>query len=75
MNWKKALLICPEVWTGAALVVAGVSALVLGAHGVLAQALAPFGVGMMMSAVAFQSAKAARERAKVRVRRDDDRRC
>lgn len=74
MDWKKALLICPEVWTGAALVLAGVSALVLGAHSVLAQALAPFGVGVMMSAVASQAAKATRERAKVRVRRDDDRR-
>ena len=71
MDWKKALLICPKVWTGAALVVAGVSALVLGAHGILVQALAPFGVGVMMGAVA---SKAARERTKVRVRRDDDRR-
>ena len=71
MDWKKALLICPEFWTGTALVVAGVSALVLGAHGVLAQALTPSGVGVMMSAVA---SKAAHKRAKVRVRRDDDRR-
>lgn len=72
MDWKKALLICPEVWSGAALVLAGVSALVLGAHGVLVQALAPFGVGVMLSAVASKAAQDARERAKVRVRRDDD---
>ena len=74
MDWKKALLICPEVWTGTALTLAGVSALLLGAHGVLAQALAPFGVGVILSAVAAKAAQAARERAKVRVRRDDDRR-
>lgn len=74
MDWKKALLICPEVWTGAALVLAGVSALLLGAHGVLAQALAPFGVGVILSAIVSKAAQDARARAKVRVRRDDDRR-
>ena len=73
MDWKRALLICPEVWSGAALVLAGVSALLLGAHGVLAVALAPFGVGVISKRRRLsKAAQDARERAKVRVRRDDD---
>ena len=72
MNWKKALLSSTEVWTGASLVLAGLAALAIGVHGILAHALAPFGVGLILSDVVGKAAGAARERAKVRVRRDDD---
>ncbi len=71
MDWKKDLLTSTEVWTGATLILAGVAALGLGAHGVLVQALTPFGIGLVLSEVLTKAARAARERAKVRVRRDD----
>jgi len=76
MDWKKTLLTSIEVWTGAGLTLAGIIALGLGAHGVIAQALAPFGIGLAVSGIlvkAAQAAKAARERVKVPIRRDDDR--
>ena len=73
MDWKKHLLTSTEVWTGACLTLAGVIALGLGMHGVLVQAMAPFGVGLALSDVLTKAAKDARERSKVRVRRDDDR--
>jgi len=73
MDWKKTLLTSTEVWTGVGLTLAGVAALGLGAHSVLAQALAPFGIGLVLSDVLTKAAKAARERVKVRVRRDDER--
>jgi hypothetical protein len=72
MDWKKSLLTSTEVWTGGVLVLAGVGALGLGVHGILAQALAPFGIGLVLSDVLTKAARAARERAKVRVRRDDE---
>ena len=72
MNWKKDLLTSPEVWTGTGLILAGIVALGLGAHGDSGQALAPFGIGLILSEVLTKAARAARERAKVRVRRDDD---
>ncbi len=72
MDWKKSLLTSTEFWTGVGLSLAGVAALGLGAHGVLAQALAPFGIGLVLSDVLTKAAKAARQRVKVRVRRDDD---
>ncbi len=71
MDWKKTLLTSTEFWTGTGLVVAGLAALASGMHGVLSQALAPFGVGLILSDVLSQTARAARERARVRVRRDD----
>ena len=66
------MLTSTEVWTGAGLTLAGLVALGLGAHGVLAQALAPFGIGLALSDILTGAAKATRERAKVRVRRDDE---
>ena len=72
MDWKKSLLTSPEVWTGAGLTLAGAAALAFGMHGILAQALAPFGIGLILSEVLTKAARAARERAKVRVRRDDE---
>lgn len=76
MDWKKYLLTSIEVWTGAGLTLVGLIALSLGTHGVLVHALAPFGIGLALSDIltkAAQAAKEARERAKVPVRRDDDR--
>lgn len=73
MDWKKTLLTSTEVWTGVGLTLAGVTALGLGAQGVLAQALAPFGIGLVLSDVLTKAARAARQRAKVRIRRDDER--
>lgn len=72
MDWKKSLLTSTEVWTGGALVLAGLGALGLGIHGVLAQALAPFGLGLILSDALTKAARAARDRAQVRVRRDDE---
>ncbi len=75
MDWKKSLLTSTEVWTGAGLTLAGIATLALGAHGILAQAMAPFGIGLILSEILTKAAKAAkdaRERAKVRVRRDDE---
>jgi len=72
MDWKKTLLTSTEVWTGVGLTLTGVLALGLGAHGVLAQALAPFGIGLVLSDILTKAARTARQRVKVRVRRDDD---
>ena len=75
MNWKtnwKEMLSSPELWTGAVLTLAGVAALGLGVHGLLASALAPFGLGLILSDILTHAARAARERAKVRIRRDDE---
>lgn len=72
MDWKKSLGTSTEVWTGLGLTLAGVAALGLGAHGILAQALAPFGIGLALSDVLTKAARAARQRVKVRVRRDDE---
>jgi hypothetical protein len=71
MDWKKTLLTSTEFWTGTGLLLAGLAALAAGMHGALAQALAPFGVGLILSDVLTKTAGAARERARVRVRRDD----
>lgn len=68
MDWKKNLLTSPEVWTGGGLVVAGIAALGMGAHSLPAQALAPFGIGLILSKILTGAAKAARDRAKVRVK-------
>ena len=72
MGWKKTLLTSTESWTGAGLILAGLAALGLGAHGVLAQALTPFGIGLVLSDILTKAVKAKRERVKVRIRRDDE---
>ena len=72
MDWMKIVRTSTEVWTGAALIAAGIAALCLGVHGILAQALVPFGVGLILSEVVGTAAREARARAKVRVRREDD---
>lgn len=58
--------------TGAVMVVAGIGMLMAGLHGVLADALAPFGVGLMLSEGIGRAAKAASERLKVRIRHDEE---
>lgn len=68
MDWKKTLWSSTEVWTGFGLITAGVTALCLGIHGILAQALAPFGVGLILSGVVGKAA----QKAKARIRRDDE---
>ena len=70
MDWKKTLRSSTEVWTGLGLIVAGLTALCLGVHGILALALAPFGAGLILSDVVSSAAQQAR--AKVRIRRDKD---
>lgn len=70
MDWKKTLRSSTEVWTGLGLIAAGLTALCLGVHGILALALAPFGAGLILSDVVGSAAQQAR--AKVRIRRDKD---
>ncbi len=73
-NWKR-LLGCPEVCTGSVLIVLGFAAWAASIHALLASALAPFGVGLILSEAAALAIRTARERvkvrAKVRVRRDE----
>jgi hypothetical protein len=59
---------CPEVLIGAGMIVGGVGMQAAHLHGFLAEALAPFGVGLILSDAVVRAAKATR----VRVRRDDD---
>ena len=70
MDWKKTLRSSTEVWTGLGLIAAGLTALCLGVHGILALALAPFGVGLILSDVVGSAAQ--QVRSKVRIRRDKD---
>ena len=61
-----------EVLSGSAMVAVGLVLIVGNVHGFLADALAPFGVGLILSDVFCRAAKAARDRARIPVRRDDD---
>jgi len=70
MDWKKTLRSSTEVWTGLGLIAAGLTALCLGVHGILALALAPFGSGLILSDVVGSAAQ--QVRSKVRFRRDKD---
>ncbi|MGI4790474.1 MAG: hypothetical protein ACRYFS_16680 [Janthinobacterium lividum] len=74
MDWKKELLTSIEVWTGIGLVLAGLVVRAIGASDLLGLALVPFGIGLILSDAAVKIAKAAREKAKVRVHRDSDKR-
>jgi hypothetical protein len=73
MDWKKELLASTEVWTGVGLILVGLAARGLGASDLFAVALTPFGIGLILSDVAAKLAKAAREKAKIRVSRKNDR--
>lgn len=70
MENKPSFLQSTEVLTGAGMIVVGLGMIGAGMHGFLADALAPFGVGLILSDGIGRAAKAARER--VRVPRDDD---
>jgi hypothetical protein len=71
MDIKKFFTV-PEVVTGLWLIVAGVLAQTAGMHNVLAIAMAPFGLGLILSELLTRFGRGARERVKVRVRRNDD---
>jgi hypothetical protein len=60
-----------EIWTGLALIVVGLMVQLAGMHSVLAVALAPFGLGLILSDMLTRFGRATRERVKVRIRRDD----
>lgn len=64
----KSFLSSTESLTGIGLIVAGLGALMLGMHDLFAQALAPFGLGLLLSGGVGRATKTARER----VRRDQD---
>lgn len=66
----KSFLSGTEALSGFGLIVAGLGAHMLGFHDVFAMALAPFGVGLILSDSLSRAAKTTRQR--VRVRRDDD---
>jgi len=72
MNRKNLTSLSPEIFTGSLLIMAGLAAIGFGAHGILPYALAPFGIGLILSDIVSKAAMASRERAKVRVRRDED---
>lgn len=67
----KSFLSSTEVLSGFGLIIAGVGAHLMGFHDIFAQALAPFGVGLILSDGISRAAKSTRERIRVRVRRDD----
>ncbi len=67
----KSFLSSTELLSGFGLIIAGVGAHLMGFHDVFAQALAPFGVGLILSDGISHAAKSTRERIRVRVRRDD----
>ena len=67
------MLSSTEVWTGVGLILVGMAARGLGANDLFALALTPFGIGLILSDVASKVAKAARDRAKVRVKDRDQR--
>lgn len=72
MDKKSSILQSTEVLTGVGMVVVGLGMMAAGLHGYLADALAPFGVGLILSDGIGRAAKAASERLKVRIRRDKD---
>ncbi len=61
-----------EVLTGVGMIVIGLGMMAAKMHGFLAEAMAPFGVGLILSDGLSRAAKAARDRVRVRVRRDED---
>jgi len=67
----KSFRLSTEVWTGLALIVIGLLVQAAGLHSVLTVALAPFGLGLVLSDMLTRFGRATRERVKVRIRRDD----
>ena len=70
-DWKE-LAASAEAWTGIGLISVGVALRGLGVHDLFAAALPPFGIGLILSEVAVKLAKAARDKAKVRVKKRGD---
>ncbi|MEO7716938.1 MAG: hypothetical protein ABIY70_12105 [Capsulimonas sp.] len=68
----KSLLSSTEIMSGLGLVIVGVSAQLSGMHDIFAVAMAPFGVGLILSDMISRAAKSTRERVKVRIPRDRD---
>ena len=66
----KSLKMSTEVITGMAMIVVGLLAQHAGMNGLLAVALPPFGLGLILCDVLLRFGRAAREAVKVRVRRD-----
>jgi len=66
----KSLRASTEIMTGIAFLVVGLLVQAAGIHGILATALAPFGVGLILSDILTRFGRATRERVKVRIRRD-----
>ena len=60
-----------ETITGVVLIAAGLLAQAAGMHNILATALAPFGVGLILSDILTRFGRATRERVKIRIHRDD----
>jgi hypothetical protein len=67
----KSLRASTEIMTGLALIVIGLLVQSAGFHSTLAIAMAPFGVGLILSDILTRFGRATRERVKVVVRRDD----
>jgi hypothetical protein len=67
----KSLRSSTEILTGLTLIVVGLLVQAAGFHNVLAVALAPFGLGLILSDMLTRFGRATRERVKVRIRRDD----
>ena len=60
-----------EVLVGGGLTILGLLALASGRHDMVSQAMAPFGIGLILSDALARAGKAAREGVKVLIRRDD----
>ena len=68
----KSLLSSTEIVAGIGLIVVGASAQAAGMHDIFAVAMAPFGVGLILSDITSRAARATRDRVKVRIPRDRD---
>lgn len=71
MNNKRSFL-STEVLAGTGMTVLGLLALASGRHDLISQALAPFGIGLILSDALARVGKATREGVKVLIRRDGD---
>ena len=69
---KKPSIMSTEVLAGAGLTVLGLLALASGRHDMVSQAMAPFGIGLILSDALTRAGRAAREGVKVLIRRDDN---
>lgn len=68
---SKSFFSSTEVLVGTGLIVLGLLALASGRHDMVSQALTPFGIGLILSDALTRAGRAARQTAKVMIRRDD----